>query len=195
MESLMKGISRKIIIVLIIIIFINFLRNYFIVSKIISNSKIELSKEEYMVNSKNYKDGKLIIEIDYYKKGSNKYQKITRDIDGKIMVTENYYTDNINKSIVKDENGNIVEEKNIESMNTDYYMPFKGKILVSIFSLIYKEKLNDREIYRIITFKDNYCIDCENGLMNTVMINGQKINYEYNFEDYIDENIWNTLTK
>ena len=191
----MKGISRKIIIVLIIIIFINLLRNYFIVSKIISNSKIELSKEEYMVNSKNYKDGKLIIEIDYYKKGSNKYQKITRDIDGKIMVTENYYTDNINKSIVKDENGNIVEEKNIESMNTDYYMPFKGKILVSIFSLIYKEKLNDREIYRIITFKDNYCIDCENGLMNTVMINGQKINYEYNFEDYIDENIWNTLTK
>ena len=195
MESLMKGISRKIIIVLIIIIFINLLRNYFIVSKIISNSKIELSKEEYMVNSKNYKDGKLIIEIDYYKKGSNKYQKITRDIDGKIMVTENYYTDNINKSIVKDENGNIVEEKNIESMNTDYYMPFKGKILVSIFSLIYKEKLNDREIYRIITFKDNYCIDCETGLMNTVMINGQKINYEYNFEDYIDENIWNTLTK
>ena len=191
----MKGISRKIIIVLIIIIFINLLRNYFIVSKIISNSKIELTKEEYMVNSKNYKDGKLIIEIDYYKKGSNKYQKITRDIDGKIMVTENYYTDNINKSTVKDENGNIVEEKNIESMNTDYYMPFKGKILVSIFSLIYKEKLNDREIYRIITFKDNYCIDCENGLMNTVMINGQKINYEYNFEDYIDENIWNTLTK
>lgn len=191
----MKGISRKIIIVLIIIIFINFLRNYYIVSKIISNSKIELSKEEYMVNSKNYKDGKLIIEIDYYKKGSNKYQKITRDIDGKIMVTENYYTDNINKSIVKDENGNIVEEKNIESMNTDYYIPFKGKILVSIFSLIYKEKLNDREIYRIITFKDNYCIDCETGLMNTVMINGQKINYEYNFEDYIDENIWNTLTK
>lgn len=195
MESLMKGISRKIIIVLIIIIFINFLRNYFIVSKIISNSKIELSKEEYMVNSKNYKDGKLIIEIDYYKKGSNKYQKITRDIDGKIMVTENYYTDNINKSIVKDENGNKVEEKNIESMNTDYYMPIKGKILVSIFSLIYKEKLNDREIYRIITFKDNYCIDCETGLMKTVMINGQKINYEYNFEDYIDENIWNTLTK
>ena len=193
MESLMKGISRKIIIVLIIIIFINFLRNYFIVSKIISNSKIELSKEEYMVNSKNYKDGKLIIEIDYYKKGSNKYQKITRDIDGKIMVIENYYTDNINKSIVKDENGNVVEEKNIESMNTDYYMPFKGKILVSIFSLIYKEKLNDREIYRIITFKDNYCIDCETGLMNTVMINGQMINYEYNFEDNIDENIWREL--
>ena len=189
----MKRIIRITIILLIIFLCIYFFRNYYIVSKIISNSEMELSKEEYMINSKNYRDGKLIIEIDYYKKGLNKYQKITRDVGGKVIVTENYFTDNMNRSIIKDEKGNVIEEKNIEAMNTKYYVPFEGKILVSLFSLIKKEKLGNREIYRIITFKDNYCIDCETGLMKNVMINNQMINYEYNFEDNIDENIWREL--